>query len=183
MIFTPARLPGLCLVAPERHEDERGWFARSWCAREFAAHGLDARPAQTSLSFNRRQGTLRGLHYQLPPYAEAKLVRCVRGAIWDVALDLRPHSATRGQWQAFELSAENGCALYLPEGFAHGFQTLLAESEVLYQISSFHAPEAAAGVRYDDPAFAIAWPLPVASISPRDAAWPDYPLAADSISA
>lgn len=177
MIFTPAPLAGLYLVAPERHEDERGWFARSWCAREFAARGLDAGLAQTSLSFNRHQGTLRGMHFQRPPHAEAKLVCCVRGAIWDVALDLRPDSPTRGRWQGFELSAENGCALYLPEGFAHGFQTLQAESEVLYQISSFHAPEAAAGVRYDDPAFAIAWPLPVTSISPRDAAWPDYRLA------
>jgi dTDP-4-dehydrorhamnose 3,5-epimerase len=183
MIFTATPLAGLYLVASERHEDERGWFARSWCAREFAAQGLDARLAQTSLSFNRHRGTLRGMHYQRPPHAEAKLVRCVRGAIWDVALDLRPDSPTRGRWRGFELSAENGCALYLPEGFAHGFQTLLAESEVLYQISSFYAPEAGAGVRYDDPAFAITWPLPASSISPRDATWPDYQPAADHVSA
>ncbi len=180
MIFTPARLRGLQLLAMERHEDERGWFARSWCARELAAHGLEARLAQVSLSFNRRRGTLRGMHYQRPPHAEAKLVRCIRGAIWDVALDLRPESSTRGQWQAFELSAENGCALFLPKGFAHGFQTLLPDSEVLYHISTFHAPEAAAGVRYDDPAFGISWPLPVAAIAPRDAAWPDYRSTAEA---
>lgn len=174
MIFTPGRLEGLQLVAMERHEDERGWFARSWCAREFAAHGLEARLAQISLSFNRERGTLRGMHYQRPPHGEAKLVRCVRGAIWDVALDLRPQSPTRGQWQGFELSAENGHALFVPEGFAHGFQTLLPDSEVLYHISTFYAPEAADGVRHDDPAFAIVWPLPVAAISPRDLAWPDY---------
>lgn len=183
MIFTATPLAGLYLVEPERHEDERGWFARSWCAREFADHGLDARLAQTSLSFNRQRGTLRGMHYQRAPHAEAKLVRCVRGAIWDVAVDLRPESPTRGRWQGFELSAENGCALYVPEGFAHGFQTLLAESEVLYHISNFYAPEAATGVRHDDPAFAIAWPLPVASISQRDASWPDYQPAADRVSA
>jgi dTDP-4-dehydrorhamnose 3,5-epimerase len=180
MIFTPGRLSGLQLVTLQRHEDERGWFARSWCAREFAEHGLEARLAQVSLSFNRRRGTLRGMHFQHPPHAEAKLVRCIRGVVWDVALDLRPQSPTRGQWQGFELSAENGSALFLPEGFAHGFQTLEPDSEVLYHISAFHAPEAAAGVRYDDPAFAIAWPLPVTAIAPRDAAWPRYREAVSS---
>jgi dTDP-4-dehydrorhamnose 3,5-epimerase len=174
MIFTPARLPGLVLIDLERHEDDRGWFARSWCAREFAAHGLDPQLAQVSLSFNRRRGTVRGLHYQRAPYAEAKLVRCVRGALWDVAVDLRPDSPTRGEWQAFELSAANECALYIPEGFAHGFQTLAPDTEILYMISTYHVPEAAAGLRYDDAAFAIPWPLPVASISPRDLAWPAY---------
>jgi dTDP-4-dehydrorhamnose 3,5-epimerase len=174
MIFTPTRLAGLWLVGLERQADERGWFARSWCAREFAEHGLDPALAQASLSFSRRQGTVRGLHYQRAPHGEAKLVRCVRGAIWDVALDLRPASPTLGQWQAFELSAENGLSLYISEGFAHGFQTLVAESEVLYQISAFYAPEAATGVRYNDPAFAIDWPLPVSIVSPRDASWPDY---------
>ncbi len=182
MIFSPACLGGLQLVTMERHEDDRGWFARSWCAREFAEHGLEARLAQVSLSFNRRRGTLRGMHFQRPPHAEAKLVRCIRGAVWDVALDLRSQSPTRGQWQGFELSADNGSALFLPEGFAHGFQTLEPDSEVLYHISSFHAPEAAAGVRYDDPAFAIAWPLPVAAIAPRDAAWPDYRSVAEAVS-
>ena len=174
MIFTPARLSGVYVVAMERHGDERGWFARSWCAREFAEHGLEAGLSQTSLSHNRRRGTVRGMHYQRPPHQEAKLVRCIRGAISDVALDLREDSSTCGEWQAFELSAANGRGLYLPKGFAHGFQTLEPESEVLYQISGFYVPEAAAGVRWDDPAFAISWPLPVASISPRDAAWPDW---------
>jgi dTDP-4-dehydrorhamnose 3,5-epimerase len=174
MIFTPTRLAGLCLVEMERREDERGWFARSWCAREFAEHGLEPQLAQISVSFNRRRGTLRGLHYQRPPHEEAKLVRCLRGAVWDVAVDLRPGSPTRGQWQGFELAAASGRALYIPPGFAHGFQTLEPESELLYMISAFYAPEAAAGLRYDDPALAISWPLPVASISPRDAAWPDY---------
>lgn len=182
MIFTPARLPGLYLVDTERHEDERGWFARSWCAREFAAHGLEPQLAQASVSFNRRQGTLRGLHYQQPPHAEAKLVRCLRGTIWDVALDLRPGSATHGQWQAFELAGGSGRALYLPAGFAHGFQTLTADCEILYLISAFYEPDAATGVRYDDPAFAISWPLPVASISPRDAAWPAYRIDAVALS-
>ncbi len=174
MIFTPTQLDGLWLVEMERRVDERGYFARAWCAREFAEHDLEARLAQVSLSFNPRRGTLRGMHYQRPPHAEAKLVRCVRGAIWDVAIDLRVRSPTRGRWQGFELSAENGRALYIAEGFAHGFQTLAADTEVLYLISAFHAPDAAAGVRYDDPAFAIPWPLPVSCISPRDAAWPDY---------
>jgi dTDP-4-dehydrorhamnose 3,5-epimerase len=182
MIFTPGRLDGLHLVATERHEDERGWFARSWCARDFAEHGLDARLAQVSLSFNRRTGTLRGMHYQRPPHAEAKLVRCLRGAIWDVALDLRPGSPTQGEWQGFELSAENGLALFLPEGFAHGFQTLRPDTEVLYHISTFHAPAFAAGVRYDDPAFAITWPLPVTVVAERDAAWPDYRTVAEEAS-
>jgi dTDP-4-dehydrorhamnose 3,5-epimerase len=174
MIFTPARLPGLCLVELERRGDERGWFARSWCAREFAEHGLDPRLAQASLSFNAARGTLRGLHFQRPPHAEAKLVRCVNGAIWDVAVDLRPDSPKRGEWQGFELSAANGRALYVPAGFAHGFQTLAPDTEILYLISEFYAPDSSGGVRYDDPAFAISWPLPVTSISPRDATWPDW---------
>ncbi|HZB93934.1 MAG TPA: dTDP-4-dehydrorhamnose 3,5-epimerase [Stellaceae bacterium] len=174
MIFTPARLAGLMLVELEPHRDERGWFARAWCAREFAEHGLDPGLAQASLSFNHRRGTLRGLHYQRPPHAEAKLVRCLSGALWDVAVDLRPGSPTRGRWEAFELSAANRRALYIPAGFAHGFQTLAPDTEILYLISAFHAPEAAAGLRHDDPAFAISWPLPVAAISPRDTAWPAF---------
>ncbi len=174
MIFRPTRLPGLVLIAMERLEDERGYFARTWCRQEFAKAGLDTELAQVSSSFNRLAGTVRGLHFQHPPHAETKLVRCTRGAIWDVALDLRPTSPTRGQWQAVELTAENGLSIYIPEGFAHGFQTLADDSEVLYQISAFYAPEAADGIRYDDPTFAIAWPLPVRCISPRDAAWTPY---------
>ena len=174
MIFTPTRLDGLWLLEVERRSDDRGYFARIWCRREFAAHGLDTTLAQASVSLNRNAGTLRGMHFQRPPHAEIKLVRCIRGALWDVAIDLRPSSPTRGQWQGFELSAENGRALYIPEGFAQGFQTLVPDTEVLYQMSAFHAPEAAAGVRYDDPAFGIDWPLKVTCIAPRDAAWPDY---------
>lgn len=174
MIFTPTRLAGLWLVEIEPRADERGHFARTWCAREFAAHGLDTRLAQASLSFNRRRGTVRGMHFQRPPHAEVKLVRCTRGAIRDVALDLRPDSPTHGRWQGFDLTAANGAALYIPEGFAHGFQTLEPDTEVFYQISEFYAPAASDGVRWDDPAFDIAWPLPVSCLSPRDAAWPDY---------
>lgn len=174
MIFAPTALPGLWRVDIEPHRDERGYFARTWCQHEFAAHGLDTRLAQASVSFNRRRGTLRGMHFQRPPHAEAKVVRCMRGGIWDVAIDLRAASPTYCRWLGFELTADNGAALYIPEGFAHGFQTLADDTEVLYQISEFYAPEAAAGVRHDDPAFGIDWPLPVACISPRDAAWPDY---------
>lgn len=183
MIFTPTRLDGLWLVEPERHADERGYFARSWCRREFAEHGLDAMPAQMSVSFNAKAGTLRGMHFQRAPHGEIKLVRCTRGVIWDVAIDLRSGSPTRGQWHGVELTAANGAALYIPEEFAHGFQTLAPDSEVFYQISAFHAPEAACGVRYDDPAFGVRWPLPVSCISPRDATWPDYHLDAAPASA
>jgi dTDP-4-dehydrorhamnose 3,5-epimerase len=174
MIFRPARLAGVWLVEIEPHADERGHFARTWCRREFAEHGLDTELAQASLSFNRARGTVRGLHFQRPPHEEVKLVRCTRGAIWDVALDLRPGSPTRGAWQAFELNAANAAALYIPKGLAHGFQTLEPDSEVFYQISEFYAPDSSSGVRFDDPAFAIGWPLPVAEISAKDRAWPDY---------
>ncbi len=184
MIFTPMRLDGLWLIEMERQVDERGYFARSWCRREFAEHGLNATLAQASVSFNAQAGTLRGMHLQRAPHAEVKLVRCLRGSIWDVAIDLRPGSPSRGQWYGIELSAENGAALYSPEGFAHGFQTLAPGSEVFYQMSTEFRPEAASGVRYDDPAFAIRWPLPVSCIARRDAAWPDYrPNATDSASA
>jgi dTDP-4-dehydrorhamnose 3,5-epimerase len=174
MIFRPARLDGVWLVEIEPQSDERGHFARLWCRREFAARGLDSELAQASVSFNRARGTVRGLHFQTPPHAEVKLVRCSRGAIWDVALDLRPGSPTFGEWQGFELNAGNAAALYIPKGLAHGFQTLEPDTEVLYQISEFHAPDAAGGVRFDDPAFGIEWPLPVAAISAKDRAWPDY---------
>lgn len=178
MIFTPTRLDGLMLVTTEPHVDARGHFARAYCAREFADHGLASVIAQASTSFNHVRGTLRGLHLQRPPHAETKLVRCIRGAIFDVAVDVRPDSPTCCQWQGFELTPENAAALVIPPGFAHGFQTLAPETEVLYLISAFHAPEAAAGFRYDDPAFAIGWPLPVASIGPRDLTWPRFAAAA-----
>ena len=174
MIFTPTRLRGAVLVDIERREDERGFFARTWCAREFAEHGLSTELAQCSLSYSARSGTVRGMHFQRPPHEEDKLVRCGRGRIWDVVIDLRPASPTFRQWQGFELSAANRRALYVPKGFAHGFQTLADDTEVAYQISAFYAPEAADGVRHDDPAFAIAWPRPVTALSPRDRAWPDF---------
>jgi dTDP-4-dehydrorhamnose 3,5-epimerase len=174
VIFTPTRLDGAWLIDIEPRRDERGFFARTWCRRELAESGLDAEVAQESVSFNRRRGTLRGLHLQRPPHEETKIVSCTRGAVYDVIVDLRAGSPTRGRWQGFELSAENRRALYVPKGFAHGFQTLADEAEVAYRISAFHAPDAAAGYRYDDPAFRIDWPLPVAVISERDLAWPRF---------
>jgi dTDP-4-dehydrorhamnose 3,5-epimerase len=168
---------GVHLVEPERIEDERGFFARTFAADEFAARGLDARVAQCSTSFNAKCGTLRGLHYQAAPHGEAKLVRCTRGAIYDVAVDLRPDSPSYRRWTGAELSADNGRALFIPAGCAHGFQTLVDASEVLYQISTAYVPEAARGVRWDDPAFGIAWPPAPAHgriLSERDASYPDH---------
>lgn len=170
-IITTA-LPGVYLVQLQRIEDERGSFARSFCRREFAEHGLDPVVAQCNVSHNRAAGTLRGLHYQLPPAAEAKLVRCTRGAIFDVAVDLRPSSPFFGRWYGAELSAANDTLLYIPKGCGHGFQTLVDDTEVAYQMSEFYAPALAGGVRYDDPAIGIAWPLPVTAISERDRTQP-----------
>jgi dTDP-4-dehydrorhamnose 3,5-epimerase len=170
--FIPTQIGGAYRIEPERLVDERGFFARTWCEREFQEHGLESRLAQCSISFSPRRGTLRGMHYQLAPHGEAKLVRCTRGAIYDVILDLRPDSPTRLNWAAFELTAENRWALYIPTGLAHGFLTLSDECEVFYQMSEFfHAP-AARGVRWNDPAFGIEWPQPVATISARDAHYP-----------
>ena len=174
MIFTATRLEGAWLLDLEPRRDERGFFARTWCRRELAARGLDAAIAQESLSFNRRRGTLRGLHFQLPPHEETKIVHCPRGAIFDVIVDLRPASPTYRQWQGFELTAENHRAVYVPKGFAHGFQTLTDDAEIAYRISAFYAPDAAAGCRYDDPAFGIDWPLPVSAIAERDLEWPAF---------
>lgn len=175
MKFLPTKLAGVWILEMERHEDGRGFFARSWCRREFEEHGLDARLVQCNISYNHKKGTLRGMHYQAAPHAEAKLVRCTRGAIYDVTVDLRPASPTHRQWFAAELSAENGRALYIPEGFAHGFQTLTDGAEVFYQMSEFYNADAARGVRWDDPAFRIAWPADKRIIAARDAAHPDYP--------
>jgi dTDP-4-dehydrorhamnose 3,5-epimerase len=172
--FQPAELPGAYLVEPELVRDERGFFARTWCQREFAERGLSDQLVQCSLSHNRRRGTLRGLHYQRAPHQEVKLVRCVRGAVYDVILDLREDSPARLQWQAFELTADNYRMLYVPEGVAHGFQTLADDSQLFYMMSAEHHPPSAAGVRWDDPAFGIRWPLPVSVISPRDRHYPDY---------
>jgi len=174
MTFTETELPGAFLLDIAPSADERGFFARSWCSDEAAAHGLNPRVVQCSISSNARKGTLRGLHYQAAPFPEAKLVRCIAGAIYDVIVDLRPGSATRGRYVGVELTAANHRALYVPEGFAHGFLTLMDGSEVFYQMSEFYHPETARGVRWNDPAFAIAWPAPPAIISPRDAAYADF---------
>ena len=174
MMFAETGLDDAWLIDIEPREDERGFFARTWCRLELAAHRLDTEIAQESVSYNRHRGTVRGLHFQRPPHEETKIVRCTRGAIFDVIVDLRPRSSTYLRWQGFELTAENRRALYIPKGFAHGFQTLTDDAEITYQISAFYAPEAAGGYRYDDTAFVIAWPLPVAVISERDLAWPGF---------
>jgi dTDP-4-dehydrorhamnose 3,5-epimerase len=172
MRFTPTNLTGSFVIDPERHEDERGWFARSFCTDEFAAHGLPVVFPQHNVSFNRRRGTLRGLHYQTAPYEEPKVVRCVRGAVFDAIVDIRPDSATWGMWVAYELNADNGRALYVPPGFAHGFQTLADDCEVLYLMGQQYVPGHAAGIRYDDPSIGLLWPLPPTVISERDLAFP-----------
>ncbi|HEX2111114.1 MAG TPA: dTDP-4-dehydrorhamnose 3,5-epimerase [Gaiellaceae bacterium] len=175
MIFTETDLKDAFVVDLERREDERGFFARAWCANEFADAGLSTRLVQCNVSFNRYRGTLRGMHYQVAPHAEVKLVRCTRGAIYDVIIDLRPESPTYKQWEGFELSAGNGRALYVPEGFAHGYQTLTDEVETFYQVSEFYAPGAERGVRWNDPAFGVEWPLPDDPImSEKDKTWPDF---------
>ena len=172
MVFEPAGLSGAWTLTAERHHDERGYFARLWCADELRAHGLTADLAQASLSYNRAAHTIRGLHYQVAPKEEAKLVRCIRGAIYDVLVDVRPASPTYRRWIGRELTADNGVALYVPEGVAHGFQTLSGDSEVLYMISEFHDASCARGVRWDDPAFGVAWPHPPAVMSDRDRSYP-----------
>jgi dTDP-4-dehydrorhamnose 3,5-epimerase len=173
--FVATPIAGVHVVELERHEDERGFFARAWCRDELAAAGLTSDLSQCSLSRNLAAGTLRGMHLQRSPYEEAKLVRCTRGAIYDVAVDLRPGSPTHGRWFGAELDADSGRALYIPEGCAHGFQTLLPDSDVFYAISAPYAPDTAAGVRWDDPYFGIVWPASEERIlNSRDRFWPDY---------
>jgi dTDP-4-dehydrorhamnose 3,5-epimerase len=174
MIFKELKLTGAFAIDPERVEDERGFFARTWCQREFEAHHLNPRLVQCSISFNDRKGTLRGMHFQASPRQETKLVRCTRGAIYDVILDLRPPSATFRQFVAVELTSENRRMIYIPEGFAHGFQTLEDNSEVAYQMSEFWAPECSRGVRWNDPAFDIYWPPAERIIAAKDQAYPDF---------
>jgi dTDP-4-dehydrorhamnose 3,5-epimerase len=181
MIFAATQLDDAWLIEVEPREDQRGFFARTWCRQELAAQGLDTEIAQESLSYNRDRGTLRGLHFQRSPHEETKIVRCTRGGIFDVIVDLRPRSPTYLQWQGFELTAGNRKALYVPKGFAHGFQTLTDEAEIAYQISAFYAPDSAGGYRYDDPEFGIAWPLPVTAISERDLEWPPFKSNATSL--
>jgi dTDP-4-dehydrorhamnose 3,5-epimerase len=174
MTFHETKLPGVFEIHLEAHSDERGFFARSWCAKEFEEHGLNSRLVQCNVSLNLRQGTLRGMHYQAPPYAEAKVVRCTAGAIYDVILDLRDQSPTFKQWYATTLSADSHHMVYIPEGCAHGFLTLADNTELFYQMSEVYHPESSCGVRWNDPAFQIVWPDKVAVISERDNTYPDY---------
>jgi dTDP-4-dehydrorhamnose 3,5-epimerase len=175
MIFTETKLKGAYVVDLEHHEDDRGFFARSWDAQEFDRRSLDGRLAQCNVSFNKKRGTLRGMHYQAEPFPEAKLVRCTMGAIYDVILDLRPDSPTFKLWVAEELTAANRRALYVPAGFAHGFQTLADDTEVFYQMTEFFHSECTRGVRWDDSAFNIRWPLPEGSVmSQQDLSFPDF---------
>lgn len=178
MKFVPTALADAVLIEMERHRDERGYFARTMCVDEFAAAGIETGFPQSSQSHNRRAGTIRGMHFQRAPHAEAKLVRCERGAIWDVIIDLRPGSPSYRRWQGFALSAENGCSLFIPKGFAHGFQTLRDQTDVLYMISERFVPGIGDGVPFDDPAFAIPWPLPVSAINAKDRSWPPFTDAA-----
>ena len=174
MTFHNTKLPGVFEIHLEPKADERGFFARAWCLKEFENHGLSSRLVQCSVSFNTKKGTLRGMHYQKAPCAETKIVRCTQGAIYDVAVDLRPESPTFKQWIATVLSSVNRHMLYIPEGCAHGFLTLEDQTEVFYQMSEFYRPDASRGVRWDDPSFQIAWPTKVDVISERDRSYPDF---------
>lgn len=174
MIFTETKLKGAYIIDLERVTDERGFFARRWCARELASHGLNPAVVQVNVGHSGKKGTVRGMHFQVAPHAEVKIVYCSRGALYDVIIDLRDGSPTKGQWVGVELTSNNGRMLYAPEGFAHGYQTLEDATDLVYQTSQFFAKEAAKGVRFDDPAFGIAWPLPVSVISGVDQGWPDY---------
>lgn len=174
MTFHETKIAGVFEIHLEPKFDGRGFFARVWCQKEFEAHGLNSRLVQCSVSVSTRRGTLRGLHYQAAPYAETKLVRCTRGAIYDVVVDLRPQSPTFKDWIAVVLTAKNRHMVYIPEGCAHGFLTLEDESEIFYQMSEFYDAESARGVRWDDPAFRIAWPEKVQVISERDRSYPNF---------
>ena len=174
MRFTETSLSGAFMIEPELAEDERGFFARTYCSDVFEAHGLCSSIAQCSISFNKHAGTLRGMHYQEPPRAEEKLVRCTVGAIYDVIIDLRPESATYREWFSLEISSSNRLMLYAPKGFAHGFLTLEDNTEVFYQISEYYSLEHARGVRWNDPVFGIKWPTEPRVISERDQSYPDY---------
>lgn len=176
MIFTETKLKGTFIIQPERLKDERGFFARTWCKREFAAHGLNPNLVQCNISFNKKRGTLRGMHHQVAPHEEAKLVWCTMGAIYDVVIDLRPNFTTFKNWISVELTAENRKMIYIPEGFSHGFMTLEDNTEVFYQMSEFYAPECARGVRWNDPAFDIVWPEEVTVISEKDKQYPDFTI-------
>lgn len=177
MMFSETVLKGAYVIEIKPIADHRGFFARQWCKREFEEHGLSPNLLQVNLQFSHKKGTLRGMHFQVAPWQEAKLVRCTQGAILDVMIDLRPDSPTHRKWVAVELTVDNRKVMYVPEGFAHGYQTLTDEAEVMYQTSQFYAPNSATGVRYNDPAFGIQWPLPVSVVSSQDEQWPDYQTA------
>jgi dTDP-4-dehydrorhamnose 3,5-epimerase len=174
MMFTELEVKGAFVIEPDKKEDARGYFARTWCRKEFLAHGLNPSLVQCNISYSKKKGTLRGLHLQAPPHEEAKLVRCTRGAIYDVILDLRRDSPTFRRWIALELTAENNRVVYVPEGFAHGFQSLEDATEVFYQTSDFYCPKAEWGVRWNDPTFGVEWPLGVSVISEKDASLEDF---------
>jgi len=174
MIFTASIIHGAFFIDLEPREDHRGFFARSWCQKEFEEHGLNPGAVQINVGFSGVKGTVRGMHYQAAPYEEVKVARCTMGAIYDVIIDLRPGSTTYKRWDAVELTADNRRMLYVPEGCAHGYQTLTDNAEMYYLTSRFYVAEHARGVRYDDPSFHVEWPLPVARISDGDLAWPDY---------
>lgn len=174
MNFTETPLAGAFLIDPQRREDARGWFARTYCAREFEAHALPTHMVQTNMSLTKKKGTLRGMHYQKDPDAEDKLVRCVQGAIFDAIVDLRPQSPTYCRWFGAELSADNGRMLLVPKGFAHGFVTLTEDAAVTYQVSAYYSPQSEGGARFDDPAFGIEWPVPVLDMSDKDRSWPPH---------
>ena len=175
MIFTETKLKGAFIIEPEKLEDKRGFFARLWCQNELKNHGLNPLLSQINMSYNRKQGTLRGLHYQSFPNEEAKLIRCTKGAIFDVIVDLRPNSSSYLEWFGIELSASNHKMLYVPENFAHGYQSLTDHTEIYYPVSQFYSPESARGARWNDPSFTIDWPLTDdLIISEQDKNWPDY---------
>lgn len=178
MIFQTTPLPGVVIVELERKEDERGFFARAFCAREFEQHGLSTRFVQANVATNHRRGTLRGLHYQAAPAREPKFIRCIRGAVWDVVVDLRPDSPTYLQHVAVELSADNHRAIHVPDLCAHGYQTLTDHAELLYLVGEYYTPGCERGLRHDDPALELTWPLPVSVISAKDRAWPLLPAPA-----
>lgn len=174
MEFQPCVVSGAFVIVPQPRGDDRGWFARMWCAQELSQQGLVDRVAQVNVARSHRVGTIRGMHYQQAPHDEVKIVRCNRGTVFDVVVDLRPSSPSYKRWFGTELSATNGRMLYVPQGCAHGYQTLSDDAEVMYFTSAFYAPAAAAGVRYDDPAFGIDWPGAVTALSEQDRSWPDY---------
>ena len=175
MIFNKTKLDGAHIVEMESIRDRRGFFARAWCSKEFEAHGLISQFVQANLTYSPKRGTIRGLHYQIAPHQEVKLVRCTRGATYDVIVDLRPESPTYKQWLAIELTADNHKMIYIPAGFAHGYQILVDDTEVFYQVGQFYAPECERGARWNDPAFGVEWPMTSPLIlSDKDKNWPDY---------